>query len=117
MYISILRGATAYEFQLGRRYWRWCFLRGGRWWSGWFWWAQLKRFSAHRESTIHEQIDVLIAEYKQWCEDQVLPHWDAVELLIERGHSMSLEQRTWLAEFIDRWDATMRGDAPLKEFL
>lgn len=48
--MMVLRGATALELQIGKRYWRWCFLRGGRWWSGPFWWAQPARFSAHREA-------------------------------------------------------------------
>ena len=44
-----MKGNTAYEFQIGKHYWRFVHLKGGGWKSGFFWWMQPSRFSHHIE--------------------------------------------------------------------
>ena len=43
MFVGAIKGATAYELQIGRFYARWTHLKGGHWKH---WW-QLDRFSFH----------------------------------------------------------------------
>ncbi len=52
--------------------------------------------------SVIEDMETLATEYRAWCEQQGLPHQDAMELLHE---DITADQRLYLSRFIDRWAA------------
>lgn len=52
----------------------------------------------------NKQEAALCSEYAAWCAEQMLPCLSADELI---HADISPKQRTWLADFIERWQAML----------
>ena len=57
------------------------------------------------EAVGQEREHKLCAELRAWCENNGLQYASADELLVRYDHMLDSPQRTWLENFIVRWDA------------
>jgi hypothetical protein len=49
-------------------------------------------------------LDTLIIEFQAWCKGNNLPQMSADELFCEKVDVLTAEQKSYLLEFIERWE-------------
>lgn len=61
-----------------------------------------------------QTIDQLAGELEAWCEANNLPFVSADELI---SRDVTAEQRAWLEQFLDRWEAADTGSLAFEDAL
>jgi hypothetical protein len=64
------------------------------------------------EEEMTKTLDALAAELEAWCKDVKLPFVSADELI---SRDIPFEQKRWLANFLDRWEAADTGSLSMLE--
>jgi hypothetical protein len=72
------------------------------------WHQQGREKGYSKGETQKDEFGILTAEYGGWLQRNNLPQLSAEDLLAEHGRSMTPDQRTYVNNFIQRWDAIER---------
>src|SRR5262245_838047 len=62
-------------------------------------------------ATSHETTDQLCSEYESWCTANGVPYIDADEYVrTAAGDALTSEQKRWIIDFCNRWEAAQRRE-------